>query len=94
MDVFFNIDYWVVIGFLGQFIFFGRFIAQWVHAEKKQESTIPMVFWYLSIVGGIILVIYAIHRQDIVFTVGQAIAVLIYLRNIQLERRTGVRKDI
>ncbi|OGG48088.1 hypothetical protein A3D66_02070 [Candidatus Kaiserbacteria bacterium RIFCSPHIGHO2_02_FULL_50_9] len=84
------IDYWVVIGFTGQLIFFGRFIAQWIHAEKKQESSIPVIFWYLSILGGIILVVYAIHQRDIVFTVGQAIAVLIYLRNLQLMRRAGV----
>ncbi|MBZ0166974.1 MAG: lipid-A-disaccharide synthase N-terminal domain-containing protein, partial [Candidatus Omnitrophica bacterium] len=62
-----EMKYWVVIGFIGQMTFGGRFIVQWICSEKRQESHIPVVFWYLSIVGGTILLMYAISRKDPVF---------------------------
>ena len=48
------------IGFIGQGLFASRFIFQWIYSEKKGESSIPILFWYLSIFGGIGLLTYAI----------------------------------
>ncbi len=90
-QIFTSLDYWVFIGFAGQFVFFARFIVQWIYAERKKESVIPISFWYLSIAGALIILVYAIHRQDIVFIAGQGIALLIYTRNLQLQRRTQNR---
>ncbi|MCD6134053.1 MAG: lipid-A-disaccharide synthase N-terminal domain-containing protein [Candidatus Omnitrophica bacterium] len=73
---------WIVIGFLGQFLFFLRFFIQWLVSEKKKESTIPVAFWYFSISGGLLLLVYAIYRRDPVFIVGQSVGVLIYARNL------------
>ena len=70
------------IGFLGQGIFASRFIIQWLYSEKKGRSSIPIIFWYLSIFGGIGLLIYAIHKKDPVIIVGQMFGILIYLRNL------------
>lgn len=70
------------IGFLGQGIFASRFIIQWLYSEKEGRSTIPIIFWYLSIFGGIGLLIYAIHKKDPVIIVGQMFGILIYLRNL------------
>ena len=75
---------WLIIGFAGQLLFGLRFLVQWICSEIKQESHIPIVFWYFSIGGGIILLIYAIHREDPVFIVGQATGLLVYLRNLIL----------
>ena len=74
----------LVIGFLGQGIFASRFIVQWLYSEKKGESSIPIVFWYLSIVGGIGLLTYAIFRKDPVIITGQLFGILIYTRNLIL----------
>ena len=76
--------FWLVVGFLGQGIFASRFIVQWIYSEKKGESHIPIVFWYLSIFGGIGLLIYAISRQDPVIITGQIFGILIYTRNLIL----------
>ena len=65
------------IGFLGQGIFASRFIIQWLYSEKKGRSSIPIIFWYLSIFGGIGLLIYAIHKKDPVIIVGQMFGILI-----------------
>jgi lipid-A-disaccharide synthase-like uncharacterized protein len=75
---------WVILGIIGQATFFMRFLVQWIASEKKGESFIPVYFWYLSLTGGIILFIYAIHIGDPVFTLGQSCGLLVYIRNLML----------
>ena len=77
-------NFWLIIGFLGQGIFASRFIVQWIYSEKKGYSAIPIVFWYLSIFGGISLLIYAISRKDPVIITGQVFGIFIYTRNLYL----------
>ena len=73
---------WLAVGFLGQALFFGRFFVQWIASERRKESVIPRSFWFLSLGGGIILLLYSIHRRDPVFIVGQATGMFIYTRNL------------
>ena len=74
----------LIIGFFGQGLFASRFIVQWIFSEKKGESYIPLIFWYLSIFGGIGLLVYAISRKDPVIIMGQSFGIFIYLRNLYL----------
>ncbi len=74
----------LIIGFIGQGLFASRFIFQWIYSEKMGKSTIPIIFWYLSIFGGIGLLIYAIFRKDPVIIVGQMFGIFIYTRNLIL----------
>ena len=76
--------FFLIIGFVGQAIFASRFIIQWLYSEKKGESYIPISFWYLSILGGIGLLIYALSRKDPVIITGQTFGIFIYLRNLIL----------
>ncbi len=81
---------WVAVGFAGQALFGLRFLTQWLYSERAGRSVVPLVFWYFSLGGGIVLLSYAIYRQDPVFIVGQAGGLFIYLRNLHLiyrERR-------
>ena len=75
---------WVLFGFFGQFVFAMRFIIQWIVSEKKKESIVPLSFWYLSICGGVILLIYAVYKKDPVFMIGQASGLIVYTRNLML----------
>ncbi len=79
---------WVIIGFLAQGMFFSRFVIQWIVSERKGESTIPLAFWIFSILGGSMLLAYAIHRSDPVFIFGQAGGLVIYVRNLMLIYKT------
>ena len=79
-----TVTQWVIIGFIGQALFGARFIIQWIVSEKRGESTIPLAFWYCSIGGSIVLLTYAIHRQDPVFILGQSLGSIIYIRNLIL----------
>ncbi|MBD3245669.1 MAG: lipid A biosynthesis protein [Candidatus Omnitrophica bacterium] len=73
---------WLCVGFLGQALFFFRFFVQWLASEKKKECVVPLAFWYLSISGGFVLLLYALRRQDPVFIVGQSAGIFVYLRNL------------
>jgi len=77
-------NWWVITGFIGQGAFFMRFLIQWIASEKRGESYFPVFFWYLSIAGGIILLAYAVHIDDPVFTLGQSCGLIVYLRNLML----------
>lgn len=77
-----SVHAWMLIGFLGQAFFFSRFLVQWIHSERHQKSVIPNSFWLLSLAGGIILLLYAIHRRDPVFIAGQSVGMLVYARNL------------
>ncbi len=83
----------LIIGFLGQGLFASRFIVQWIYSEKQGKSSIPVVFWYLSIMGGIGLLIYAISRKDPVIILGQSFGIFIYLRNLILIYRNDNEKN-
>jgi lipid-A-disaccharide synthase-like uncharacterized protein len=80
--------YWYVVGFGGQIAFGARFVVQWLMSERKGRVVIPGVFWVLSMAGGVALFVYALHRRDPVFAVGQGLGLFVYGRNLALHRRT------
>ena len=80
---------WLAIGFLGQGMFFGRWVIQWIASERKAESQVPISFWYMSLIGGLITLTYAIYREDPVFIAGQSIGSIVYIRNLMLISRTS-----
>jgi lipid-A-disaccharide synthase-like uncharacterized protein len=82
-----NATSWQVIGFVGQGIFTARFLVQWLASEKKGDSVVPVAFWWLSILGGFNLLIYAIRQRDPVFIVGQSMGMVVYVRNLMLVGR-------
>ena len=77
-----NETIWLGIGFFGQGLFFMRWVVQWISSEKKKKSEIPILFWYFSLIGGLITLIYAIYRVDPVFILAQSFGLIVYLRNI------------
>ena len=80
---------WLAIGFLGQGLFFGRWVIQWIASERKAESQVPISFWYMSLLGGLITLAYAIYREDPVFIAGQSIGSIVYIRNLMLISRAS-----
>ena len=80
-------DPWVLIGLGGQACFAARFLLQWLVSEKRGQSVIPIGFWYLSLAGASVLLVYAVYRADPVFVLGQSFGFLVYVRNLVLLRR-------
>ena len=84
---------WLGIGFLGQGLFFGRWLVQWIASERSAESRVPISFWYMSLIGGLITLAYAIYRMDPVFISGQGLGAVVYLRNLVLIHRADQPKS-
>ena len=80
---------WVALGFLGQLLFTGRMLVQWLVSEKQRRSVVPPIFWWMSLGGASMLMVYFVWRRDIVGVIGQATGWIIYLRNLWLIYRSG-----
>lgn len=85
---------WICIGFLGQALFTARFVVQWLVSEKNKSSTIPLSFWYLSMAGGGILLLYACYKRDPVFILGQSLGLAVYFRNLYLIKKPHPIREI
>ena len=79
--------FWIAFGLAGNAAFALRFLVQWIASERAKKSVLPVPFWYLSIVGSLILLVYAIHRGDPIFTLAYLPNAFIYTRNLILLRR-------
>lgn len=79
--------FWLVVGFVGQGLFTLRFVVQWLASERSGVVVVPSSFWWLSIFGAAALLSYAISRRDPVIAAGQSMGVLVYVRNLMLEKR-------
>lgn len=78
---------WVTIGIAGQCLFMARFIVQWIHSERHGKSLIPVSFWYLSLLGGLVVLAYGLHKLDPVIILGQLPGTIVYTRNLVLIKR-------
>lgn len=86
-------DFWTLFGIVGQALFTGRFLVQWWFTERARRSVVPSAFWYLSIVGSLMLLAYAIVVRDPVIIFGQSLGLIVYLRNLVLIRRGGIARS-
>jgi lipid-A-disaccharide synthase-like uncharacterized protein len=75
---------WATIALVGQAIFGGRFILQWIVSEYKKRSYVPTAFWFMSLAGSFTLLAYSIHLKNPVFMLAFSLNTLIYLRNLHL----------
>jgi len=82
-----GIGFWEVIGLMGLVVFTSRFVVQWIVSERRKESVIPVSFWYLSILGSLLLLSYAIERRDPIFILSYLFNGVIYFRNLYLIHR-------
>jgi len=89
-------DFWVVFGIVAQLFFGARFIVQWIVSERAGKSVIPFAFWFFSMGGGIMTLIYGFVKREPVIIVGQGLSTIIYVRNIMLilkERKEARASD-
>ena len=84
---YFNLDFWTLWGLIAQGFFFLRLIIQWVRSEKEKKTVVPLSFWWLGIIGAIMLLFYAIIRKDLVFLITSVLQLIIYFRNYVIARR-------
>jgi lipid-A-disaccharide synthase-like uncharacterized protein len=83
---------WKVIGWVGNLVFFSRFFVQWVATEKKKRVVVPASFWWLSLTGSILLLIYGLWVRDSVFIFSYAFTWIPYVRNLVIDHRNKARQ--
>lgn len=83
--------FWLGIGFAGQALFTARFVFQWLASERKRATVVPVAFWWFSLLGGLTLLVYAIHLLDPVIIVGQAMGLVVYVRNLMFAEKARRR---
>lgn len=77
-------DFWLAFGIIAQLVFTGRFLVQWIASERAGRSVIPVAFWVLSMIGGMMTLVYGVQKREPVIIMGQVLAVFIYVRNLML----------
>ncbi len=77
-------DFWLAFGLVAQLLFTARFLVQWISSERAGQSVVPMAFWFFSMGGGAMTLIYGIAKREPVIILGQSLATIIYIRNIML----------
>jgi lipid-A-disaccharide synthase-like uncharacterized protein len=83
-------DFWLIFGIVAQLLFAARFLVQWITSERAGKSVIPFAFWFFSMGGGLMTLVYGIVKREPVIILGQGLSTIIYVRNIMLilkERR-------
>lgn len=84
-DVFIaKFDFWLAFGLVAQLLFTARFLVQWISSERAGKSVVPMAFWFFSMGGGAMTLVYGIVKREPVIILGQSLATIIYIRNIML----------
>ena len=83
---------WLALGLFGQLLFFSRWLVQWFASERKKESTMPILFWYLSLVGALFVLAYGVRQREPILVLGQSTGTFIYLRNLMLLSRVKARR--
>ena len=77
-------DFWLAFGLGAQLLFTARFLVQWISSERAGRSVVPMAFWFFSMGGGLMTLVYGIAKREPVIIIGQSLATIIYIRNIML----------
>ena len=77
-------DFWLAFGLIAHLFFTARFLVQWISSERAGKSVVPMAFWFFSMGGGLMTLVYGIVKREPVIIVGQSLATIIYIRNIML----------
>ena len=84
-DVFIaKFDFWLAFGLIAQLFFTARFLVQWISSERAGKSVVLMAFWFFSMGGGVMTLVYGIAKREPIIILGQGLATVIYIRNIML----------
>ena len=86
-------DFWLAFGLAAQLAFAARFLVQWIASGRAGKSVVPMAFWFFSIAGGLLTLIYGLVKREPVIILGQLLSNIIYVRNVMLIIKSRQRES-
>jgi lipid-A-disaccharide synthase-like uncharacterized protein len=78
---------WKLVGWFGNLVFFSRFFVQWYVTERRKQVVVPAAFWWLSLTGSLLLLVYSLRQRDSVFIFAYLFTWIPYIRNLVIHRR-------
>jgi lipid-A-disaccharide synthase-like uncharacterized protein len=86
-------DFWLAFGLIAQLAFAARFLVQWIASERAGKSVVPLAFWFFSICGGLLTLIYGLVKREPVIIIGQLVSNIIYVRNLMLIFKNNAKES-
>lgn len=84
------ITIWKIIGYTGVAMFGGRWIVQVLASSKKKAVTMPRLFWYMSLLGSLLCLVYFMFgRNDSVGIISYIMPSAVAAYNLVLDIRNG-----
>ena len=79
---------WKLIGYLGVLLFGGRWVVQLAASKLARRPVVPGLFWYMSLLGSILLLGYfAFGKNDSVGVLSNLFPAFVAAYNLILHRR-------
>lgn len=79
--------FWHILGAAGALLFASRFWVQWWYAEKAKTSFIGASFFWLSLIGSLLSVIYFARIRDWISLMQYGTGLIPYMRGLILSRK-------
>src|ERR1700733_12434140 len=76
--------WWHLVRIVGLLLFNCRFWIQWWISEKEGKSQLSGIFWWISLVGDLLCLVYFMQLSDSVNLIGPIFGLIPYLRNLML----------
>lgn len=87
--------FWTAVGWLANATFSSRFLVQWYATEKKKQVVVPQLFWWLSLAGSSLFLVYAIfYDKHHVIIFAYAFTWIPYIRNLIIHRRNSATQSV
>ncbi|RUL78176.1 lipid-A-disaccharide synthase N-terminal domain-containing protein [Dyella choica] len=91
----FHITPWKIVGYLGTFMFTGRWFVQLYYTRKYKRVVMPLSFWWMSVSGSALLLGYFVFgKNDSVGILSNFFPVFVSVYNLVTHMRHHGRDEV
>ncbi len=81
------------LGFVASLLFSIRFLVQWIISEKNKASTVPLLFWQISLAANLCMCLHTFIQVQYPFCIIQGCNAVISWRNLNLMKPKDEQKS-
>jgi len=91
----FHVTPWKVVGYMGTFMFTGRWFVQLYYTRKFKRVVMPLSFWWMSVTGSALLLAYFVFgKNDSVGILSNFFPVFVSVYNLVTHLRQHGRDEV